>query len=185
MRTAGRLTLFVLLFALAASLAASSVWASTGVRYGIQDDAWLEFGPGTLNQRLATFKRLGVPLVRFTLRWNEVARQRPKQPTSPRDRAYDWRRPAEDEARRLGNSRRISDAFEKIDPPLDDVGPLGRHHGRLGQQPLLRTAHQGRANGGKTAGRSAFQLDRLRLHRRIVRTPMRNAQLADPPSNCA
>ena len=67
--------------------------ASTGVRYGIQDDAWLEFGPGTLDQRLATFKRLGVPLVRFTLRWNEIALRRPKNPTSPRDRAYDWRRP--------------------------------------------------------------------------------------------
>ena len=63
------------------------------IQYGIQDDAWLEFGPGTLNQRLATFKRLGVPLVRFTLHWNEIARRRPADPASPRDRAYDWRRP--------------------------------------------------------------------------------------------
>ena len=94
MRTnTGRMTLFLLLVAVAACVAPSSVQASTGVRYGIQDDAWLEFGPGTLNQRLATFKRLGVPLVRFTLRWNEIARQRPKDPTSPRDRAYDWRGP--------------------------------------------------------------------------------------------
>ena len=46
---------------------------------------------GTLNQRLATFKRLGVPLVRFTLRWNEIARRRPTNPASPRDPAYDWR----------------------------------------------------------------------------------------------
>jgi len=90
---AGRITLFVLLCMLAACAAASSPQASTGIQYGIQDDAWLEFGPGTLNGRLATFKRLGVPLVRFTLRWNEVARRRPKQPTSPRDRAYEWRRP--------------------------------------------------------------------------------------------
>ena len=73
------MTLLVLLLALAAAcVAASSVQASTGVRYGIQDDAWLEFGPGTLNQRLATFKRLGVPLVRFTLHWNEIALRRPK-----------------------------------------------------------------------------------------------------------
>ena len=87
--------MFVMLFAVAATacVAASSVHASKGVRYGIQDDAWLEFGPGTLNQRLATFKRLGVPLVRFTLRWNEIALRRPANPTSPRDRAYDWRRP--------------------------------------------------------------------------------------------
>ena len=55
--------------------------------------------PGTLDQRLATFKRLGVPLVRFTLRWNEIARRRPKNPTSPRDRAYDWRRSGPGSAR--------------------------------------------------------------------------------------
>ena len=46
--TTGRMTLFGLLLALAACVAASSAQASTGVRYGIQDDAWLEFGPGTL-----------------------------------------------------------------------------------------------------------------------------------------
>ena len=44
---------------------------------------WLEFGPGKLVQRLATFKWLGVPLVRFTLRWNEIARRRPKCEGSP------------------------------------------------------------------------------------------------------
>jgi hypothetical protein len=83
----------VLLFAAVACIAASSAQASSGIRYGIQDDAWLEFGPGRLDQRLATFKRLGVPLVRFTLHWNEIARRRPKRPSSPWDRAYDWRRP--------------------------------------------------------------------------------------------
>jgi hypothetical protein len=91
--TTGRMTLCALLLVLAACVAAGSVQASTSVRYGIQDDTWLEFGPGKLNQRLETFKRLGVPIVRFTLRWNEIARQRPKSPTSPRDPAYDWRRP--------------------------------------------------------------------------------------------
>jgi hypothetical protein len=94
MRTiGGRASLFVLLVAVAACLAAGSSQASRDVRYGIQDDAWLEAGPGTLEQRLATFKRLGVPLVRFTLRWNEVAPRRPANPTSPRDPAYDWGRP--------------------------------------------------------------------------------------------
>ena len=92
MRVSGFVVLTVLC-ALSACVAASSAQASTGIQYGIQDDAWLEFGPGTLDQRLATFKRLGVPLVRFTLHWNEVARRRPKDPASPRDRAYDWRRP--------------------------------------------------------------------------------------------
>ena len=91
--TTGWLMLFALLLALAGSVGANTARASKGIRYGIQDDAWLEFGPGTLNQRLATFKRLGVPFVRFTLHWNQVAPTRPKNPTSPRDRAYDWRRP--------------------------------------------------------------------------------------------
>jgi hypothetical protein len=87
------MTLFVLVGALGAGVAAGPGQASTGVRFGIQDDAWLEFGPGTLEQRLVTFRRLGVPLVRFTLRWNQVAPRRPRDATSPRDRAYDWRRP--------------------------------------------------------------------------------------------
>jgi hypothetical protein len=85
--------LLVVLLAVASGAGASAVQASSRIQYGIQDDAWLEFGPGTLDQRLATFERLGVPLVRFTVHWNEVARRRPKDPTSPRDRAYDWRRP--------------------------------------------------------------------------------------------
>jgi hypothetical protein len=94
MRTTGRQKgLLAVLFAVLACVAASSVQASRDVQYGIQDDAWLEFGPGTLNQRLATFKRLGVPLVRFTLHWNQIAPRRPKDATSPRDRAYKWRRP--------------------------------------------------------------------------------------------
>ena len=87
-----RTMLLVLLVALAACLAPSSVQASRGVQYGIQDDAWLEWGPGTLDQRLRTLERLGVPLVRFTLRWNEIAPRRPRDAASPRDRAYDWRR---------------------------------------------------------------------------------------------
>src|SRR5215210_6939483 len=92
-RIGGRVRLLVLLGVVATFVAASSAQASTAVRYGLQDDAWLEFGPRTLTERLATFKRLGVPLVRFTLHWNEIARRRPKRPTSPRDRAYDWHRP--------------------------------------------------------------------------------------------
>ena len=86
-------SLLALLCALAACAATSSAHASPGVQYGIQDDTWLEFGPGKLDQRLATFKRLGVPLVRFTLRWNEIALRRPKNAASPTDRAYDWHRP--------------------------------------------------------------------------------------------
>ncbi len=92
-KTGGGLGLVALLFAVTACVVAGSVQGSPGIRYGIQDDAWLEFGPGTLGQRLATFKRLGVPLVRFTLRWNEIAPRRPNDAASPRDPAYDWHRP--------------------------------------------------------------------------------------------
>ena len=56
-------------------VAACSVWlamspaanAATGVRFGIQDDAWLEHGPGTLSGRVATLDRLGLDVVRVTL----------------------------------------------------------------------------------------------------------------------
>jgi hypothetical protein len=90
-----RATGFVLLLVLCAAtvgVAGRPAHASSRIQYGIQDDAWLQYGPGTLSQRLATFQRLRVPLVRFTLHWNTVARRRPKAPESPRDRAYDWRR---------------------------------------------------------------------------------------------
>jgi hypothetical protein len=87
------MSMFVLLVAVASCVVAGPAQASRGVRYGIQDDAWLESGPGTLDQRLVTLRRLGVPLVRFTLRWDRIARRRPTHPASPRDRAYDWRRP--------------------------------------------------------------------------------------------
>ena len=32
--------------------------AASGVQFGIQDDAWLEHGPGTLSSRVATLDRL-------------------------------------------------------------------------------------------------------------------------------
>jgi hypothetical protein len=43
-----RMTGFALLCALAACVAPSFAPASNRIQYGIQDDAWLEFGPGTL-----------------------------------------------------------------------------------------------------------------------------------------
>ena len=95
----GGMTLCALVCVVAACFAAGSAHAAKGIQYGIQDDAWLESGPGTLDQRLTTFKRLGVPLVRFTLRWSDIARRRPKNPTSPRDRAYNWNRPGPGAAR--------------------------------------------------------------------------------------
>jgi len=46
--------------------------ASNGVRFGIQDDAWLVHGPGTLDDRLDRLERLGVDLVRFNLHWDRI-----------------------------------------------------------------------------------------------------------------
>jgi hypothetical protein len=46
--------------------------AASGIRFGIQDDAWLAHGGGTLESRLDRLERLGVDVVRFNLHWNEI-----------------------------------------------------------------------------------------------------------------
>jgi hypothetical protein len=80
----------VLVAAACALLLAAPSGASPGAQYGIQDDAWLMYGPGTLEQRLTTLDRLGVRLVRFTVRWDQVAPTRPAAPRDPADPAYAW-----------------------------------------------------------------------------------------------
>ena len=52
--------------------------ASSGVRFGIQDDSWLAHGPGTLDDRLDRLERFGVDLVRFNLHWDRIERVRGK-----------------------------------------------------------------------------------------------------------
>jgi len=64
--------------------------AASSVSFGVQDDAWLLYGPGTLDSRLDELERLGVDIVRFTIRWDRVAKSRPANPRNPRDAAYDW-----------------------------------------------------------------------------------------------
>lgn len=73
-----------------ALLAAAPAAASPTAAFGIQDDAWLRYGPGTLSQRLTTLDNLGTHLVRFTLRWDQVAGTRPAAPRNPNDPAYAW-----------------------------------------------------------------------------------------------
>jgi hypothetical protein len=51
------------------------------VRYGVQDDAWLLHGPGTLDERLDELDSLGVKLVRLNLLWSAVEK---------RGGTYDW-----------------------------------------------------------------------------------------------
>jgi len=75
---------FVMLAALAASLVLPAVAnASPTIRYGVQDDAWLEFGPGALDERLDQLDSLGVDVVRVTVDWRA---------TEPHAGVYDWTR---------------------------------------------------------------------------------------------
>jgi hypothetical protein len=71
-------------------LAPAYAAASPFARYGVQDDAWLTAGPGTLEQRLDTLERLGVQIVRYTLRWDQIAARRPANARSGADPAYGW-----------------------------------------------------------------------------------------------
>ena len=76
-----------------AALTASTASASWKVQYGIQDDAWIEAGTvkmPVLEDRLSTLERLGVDVVRYTLRWDHIAPRRPEHPADPSDPAYDW-----------------------------------------------------------------------------------------------
>jgi hypothetical protein len=80
-------TTVALLGALVGALPAQG---SPGAQYGIQDDAWLMYGPGTLSDRLAMLDDLGVRVVRFTVRWDQVAPKRPAHPRDGADPAYRW-----------------------------------------------------------------------------------------------
>ncbi len=64
--------------------------ASPSIRYGIQDDAWLAYGPGTVDERVATLDGMGVKLVRFTLNWRDIATTRPDHARHDGDPAYRW-----------------------------------------------------------------------------------------------
>ena len=64
--------------------AAERADAAKGVQFGIQDDAWLEFGPGRLSDRVAKIDALGLDVVRVTLNWHRA---------EPRAGLHDWGRP--------------------------------------------------------------------------------------------
>jgi hypothetical protein len=67
--------------ALVALIVAARSEASRYIAYGVQDDAWLLGGPGTLEERLTTLEELGVDVVRVSLRWNQIRARRPARPT--------------------------------------------------------------------------------------------------------
>jgi hypothetical protein len=64
--------------------------ASNHVQYGVQDDAWLLYGPEAPAKRIQILQRLGVDIVRLTLRWDAVAQSEPADPRNPNDPAYNW-----------------------------------------------------------------------------------------------
>ncbi len=66
------LVLAVLVPTLLLAATTSRAEASTRVQFGIQDDAWLEFGPGKLSDRVAEISRLGLDAVRVTVHWDQV-----------------------------------------------------------------------------------------------------------------
>jgi hypothetical protein len=77
--------------ALAAALpCVSAASASRGIQYGIQDDAWLLFGSGSLQRRIDLVKNLGVTTVRFSIHWDQVAPTRPARALASNDPAYRW-----------------------------------------------------------------------------------------------
>ena len=57
---------------LVAATAATSAFAGSSVAYGLQDDAWLQYGPGTVEERVATLQGLGLDIVRVTVRWDAI-----------------------------------------------------------------------------------------------------------------
>ena len=61
--------------------APSTAAASPYVQYGLQDDAWIENGPGSLDARLDRLQSLGVDIVRVTLDWRA---------TEPTRGTFDW-----------------------------------------------------------------------------------------------
>jgi hypothetical protein len=84
----------IALVAAAAALALNpTAQASQYAQYGIQDDAWLLGGPGTFDERLEQVKDLGVDVVRITIRWDRVARTRPRKQVNDLDPAYRWDAP--------------------------------------------------------------------------------------------
>ncbi|HSC91208.1 MAG TPA: beta-galactosidase [Gaiellaceae bacterium] len=58
--------------AVAVLLLPEAAVASPSVRYGIQDDAWLAYGPGSVAGRVRMLDRLGVDVVRFTIHWDRA-----------------------------------------------------------------------------------------------------------------
>jgi hypothetical protein len=72
------------------ALHANAASASPGIQYGIQDDAWLLGGSGSLQRRLDFVQNLGVTTVRFSIHWDQIAPTQPARALASNDPAYQW-----------------------------------------------------------------------------------------------
>src|SRR5262245_29183369 len=99
-----RLALLTILFA--AAFPSQQAHATTVVKFGIQDDNYILNGPGKLGQRLDTIDKLGVDVVRFTIRWDEVERRQGR---------FNWGRT--DHVLRGLNNRRIQPVVTLVGTP--------------------------------------------------------------------
>jgi Cellulase (glycosyl hydrolase family 5) len=103
--------------------------AAPGAKFGIHDDAWLLSGPGTISSRVNELDRIGVDIVRFTLRWDQIAAARPFDPTDPRDHAYRWR--SADRALTALNRQGIEAVVTLVGTPSWANGGLGPNYAPL------------------------------------------------------
>jgi hypothetical protein len=69
--------------ALAGVVVLAGAQGAPSLRVGVTDDAWLEFGPGTLDERVADLQEMGAQVVRVTLDWDEIESEQG---------TYDWAR---------------------------------------------------------------------------------------------
>jgi len=79
----GRVRLLALtgVFAVAVLLLSGAAQGGPQLQVGVTDDAWLEFGPGTLDERVLELRELGVQVVRVTLDWYDI---------EATEGTYDW-----------------------------------------------------------------------------------------------
>ena len=115
-----------LVVAVLALSVAATAGASPNAKFGLQDDAWLLYGPGTLDQRLTTLQGIGVNLVRITLRWDQVAAAKPATPRDPADAAYNWG--LFGEALDALHARRMTALVTLYGAPRWSNGGLGPNH---------------------------------------------------------
>ena len=106
-----RIPLVVALSCALLGLCAPAADASPNVRFGIQDDAWLTHGSGTLDDRLDRLERLGVDVVRFNLHWDRIEPSRGEYDWEDSDAVLNGLRESRDPGRR--RHRRLAHVGER------------------------------------------------------------------------